>query len=747
MKRKTVRKSKATGGGRGVVLGVSPEESARLRDGDHYEPHRILGAHPVAGGGGGVVVRAYHPEADSAECVLAEGRTCPMTRVEAGGLFAVHLADRDRPLDYRLRFHFADGSTWERGDPYRFLPTWGELDGHLFNEGNHLKLWTCMGSHVRVVDGVAGVSFAVWAPNARRVSVVGEFCQWDGRLLPMRAMGNSGVFELFVPGLCVGQLYKYEIKAKDGALRLKTDPFAQAMEGPPGNASRVTETEFTWGDGDWLVERAERDHTRSPVSIYEVHLGSWARVPDENNRPMNYREIAPKLVAHVKRFGYTHVELLPVMEHPFEDSWGYQVTGYFAPTHRWGSPDDFRFFVDYCHRQGIGVILDWVPAHFPKDDFALRRFDGTALYEHEDPRMGEHPDWGTLIFNFGRKEVRNFLVANALYWLQEFHVDGLRVDAVASMLYLDYSRKEGEWLPNEHGGNENLDAKDFLCSVNHCIGRECPGAMTIAEESTSWGGVTKPVDEGGLGFTFKWNMGWMHDTLEYFSREPVHRRFHQNALTFSMLYEHTERFVNALSHDEVVHGKRSMLGKMPGDGWQKFANLRLLYTYQYTRPGKQLSFMGAELAPYAEWSNHASLDWHLADDPLRQGLALYLEDLGRIYLENAPLWRGDPDMQGFAWIECSDSENSVLAYRRDADGRTIVVVLNMTPVPRAGYRIGVPCGGAYRYLLSGDHPAYGGSGHPLPETLRAEAKPWHGFGQSLVLTLPPLAALVLEPVE
>ncbi len=728
-------------------LPIAPSDWARLRAIAHSHPHSVLGAHPARRGTtDGVVVRAFHPDAVGIDCILEDGRTVGFEVIEDGGLFGAFVEGAPLPLRYRLRWRFADGNTWERHDPYSFMPTLGDVDLHLFNEGNHRRVWEKLGAHVRRMDGVAGVSFAVWAPTATRVSVLGDFCGWDGRLFPMRQMGSSGVFELFIPDLEPGTLYKYEIRTQEGELRLKTDPYGQAMEGPPGNASRVVTSSHAWEDEEWMGSRVHRDHVREPLSVYEVHLGSWARVPEEMNRPLTYREIAPRLVEHMKRFGFTHVELMPVAEHPLGASWGYQVTGYYAPTWRYGSPDDFRTFVDVCHQHGIGVILDWVPAHFPKDDFALRRFDGTALYEHEDPRLGEHPDWGTLIFNYDRKEVRNFLIGNALYWLQEFHVDALRVDAVASMLYLDYSREDGQWLPNHYGGKENIGAIELLRSVNDAIHAECPGCFTIAEESTAWSGVTRPTSEwGGLGFTFKWNMGWMHDTLEYFSKEPIYRHYHQNDLTFAMLYEHSERFINALSHDEVVHGKQTLLEKMPGDIWQKFANLRTLLAYQYTRPGKQLLFMGTELAPYDEWYYDTSLDWHLADDPMRVGLMRFMEDLGQLYLGSPCLWKSDSDPLGFAWIDCSDCDSSVVSYRRDYGHEHLVVVLNLTPVPREGYRIGAPQAGRYVQRLCSDDPVYGGSGHPTRPEI--DTDPWgmHGFPQSLCLTLPPLAALVLAP--
>jgi 1,4-alpha-glucan branching enzyme len=718
----------------------------RLVTGTHTSPHDLLGAHPATVGAvAGAVIRAFHPDATGVEVLVADAPPTPLVD-QSGGLFTVFLPGATVPLRYRLRFRFADGRTWERDDPYRFLPTFGPLDLHLFGEGTHRRLWRHLGAHVRRVDDTDGVAFAVWAPNARRVSVVGDFCGWDGRLFPMRQLGGSGVFELFVPGLGADALYKFEILTPQYTLRLKTDPFAAAMERAPGTASRVVApSAYAWNDADWMRRRPGIDAARTPMATYEVHLGSWARVPEEGNRSLGFREIAPRLAAHARKLGFTHLELLPIMEHPFEGSWGYQVTGYYAPTARWGTPDDFRFFVDTCHQAGLGVILDWVPAHFPRDDHALRRFDGTALYEHDDPRRGEHPDWGTLIFNYGRREVANFLIANALYWLDEFHVDGLRIDAVASMLYLDYSRREGEWLPNQHGGRENLEAVAFLRDLNDTITAEQPGCFTVAEESTAWPGVTHATRDGGLGFALKWNMGWMHDTLGYFAREPVHRRFHQDEITFAMLYEHRERFVNPLSHDEVVHGKRSLLQKMPGDEWQRLANLRLLLAYQYTRPGKQLLFMGTELAPYDEWNHDASLDWHLAEQPSRRAFGNFLSTLGAVYRERPCFWRRDPDPDGFAWIDCTDRDASVVSYQRRDGAAHVVVVLNLTPVPRPDYRVGVPSSSAYRVLLDSDAAEFGGGGHAQPARLVPEPIAWHGLSHSIVLRLPPLGALVLEP--
>jgi 1,4-alpha-glucan branching enzyme len=731
---------------RGQSADIPPADLHRLISGEHASPHSFLGAHPLETGG--IVVRALVPDVMRAIVVVADGRTIEMARVATGlsDLWIVVIPNETMPFAYHLRFIYGDGAIWERGDPYRFLPTVGEVDLHLFNEGTHRRLWTKLGAHPMTMDGAAGVSFAVWAPNARRASVVGNFCGWDGRVFPMRMLGSSGVWELFIPDIGPDALYRFEFLTREGALRVKTDPYAAKMEQSPGTASIVQQSDtYAWGDDKWMNARRTTDLGKSPVSIYEVHLGSWARVPEDGNRPLSYREIAPRLAEHVKKLGFTHVELLPIMEHPFYGSWGYQVSGYYAPTSRYGAPDDFRYLVDTLHQAGIGVILDWVPAHFPKDDFALRRFDGTALYEHEDPRLGEHPDWGTLIFNYERNEVRNFLVANALYWLNEFHADGLRVDAVASMLYLDYSRRAGEWIQNRHGGRENLGAIDFLKQFNETVHAEAPGCVTIAEESTAWPGVTTAVNAGGLGFTFKWNMGWMHDTLAYFARDPIHRRFHQDRLTFAMLYEYTERFIMPLSHDEVVHLKGSLLHKMPGDEWQKLANLRLLLTYMFTRPGKKLLFMGTELAPWSEWNHDLSLDWHLADQPDRAAFLRFVTRLAALYRDEPAFWQEDESWNGFNWIDVADRENSVISYARRTEGSHAVVVLNLTPVPRENYRIGLPTDGWYELLLSSDDEQWGGSGYSPSHGVESHASPFHGYAYSAEMTLPPLGALVLAP--
>ena len=720
-------------------------ERAALLEGRHGDPHQVLGAHEAtAGGVAGVVVRVFQPAA--ADCAVVVHGVVTALRPDGDGFFAGFFAGATMPFRYHLRFIAEDGTTWERGDAYRHWPSIGEMDRYLFREGTHRRLWEMLGAHLREMDGDEGTSFAVWAPNAERVSVVGDWCQWDGRQFPMRRMGDSGLWELFIPGVQENALYKYELRTKESGLRLKTDPIALKMEQAPSTASIVVrERTYPWRDERWMKDRPRRDWPHEPMLIYEVHLGSWARVPEEGNRALGYREIAPRLAAHVKSLGFTHVELLPVMEHPFYGSWGYQVTGYFAPTSRYGSPDDFRYLVDTLHEAGIGVLLDWVPAHFPKDDFALAQFDGTALYEHEDPRLGEHPDWGTLIFNYGRKEVRNFLVANALYWLHEFHIDGLRVDAVASMLYLDYSRKHGEWVPNRYGGRENLEAIDFLREMNSVVCEDAPGCITVAEDSTAWPGVTRPTNEGGLGFTFKWNMGWMHDTLAYFERDPIHRRYHQGELTFAMVYENSEHFIMPLSHDEMVHMKGSLYAKMPGDHWQKMANLRALFAYQFTRPGKSLLFMGTEMAPYEEWNHDESLPWHLLGDASHAGMRDYLVRLARVYRELPPLWQRDGDHRGFEWIDTGDTQHSVLSYVRWSDHGHVVVVLNLTPTPHTHYRIGVPEAGTYVRVLGTDDARWGGSDYGVTDRIPTDDVPYHGRRYSIGIPLPPLSALVLVP--
>ncbi len=704
------------------------------------DPHAYLGAHPAQDG---VLVRAYRPEADSV-------RVLPMgVKLERkqDGVFEGVVKGAELPLEYELEVSYPAGDSYVLHDPYSFLPTLGELDVHLAGEGRHEELYARLGAHPRVVDGIAGVSFAVWAPNARSVSVVGDFNGWDGRLHPMRSLGAAGIWELFIPDLRPGMKYKFELRTSGGRLRIKADPLAFRTEVPPRNASIVFESAYEWQDADWL-DRRPADPLARPVSIYEVHPGSWRLNPLEGNRPLTYAELGEELAEYVSSLGFTHVELLPVMEHPYAPSWGYQVTGYFAPTARFGPPDDFRAFVDRLHAAGIGVILDWVPAHFPKDDWALARFDGTALYEHEDPRRGEHPDWGTLVFNLGRNEVRNFLLASALYWLREYHADGLRVDAVASMLYLDYSRKEGEWVPNVHGGNEDLDAIEFLKQLNTVAHSREPGVLMAAEESTAWPGVSRPVDQGGLGFGLKWNMGWMHDTLAYLERDPVHRRYHHDQLTFSLIYAFSENFVLPLSHDEVVHGKGSLLGRMPGDPWQRRANLRALYGYMWAHPGKKLLFMGGELGQENEWSSEGSLDWHLLEQAEHAGIQELVRDLNLRYREEPALWEVDFEAAGFRWLVANDADANVIAFARLAAGgtRALVCICNFSPVSRPRYRVGLPRGGSWRELLNTDDERYGGGGVGNAGELPAEQRPWHDQPFSAELTLPPLGVLWLVPV-
>jgi len=618
------------------------------------------------------------------------------------------------------------------------------MDIYLAGEGSHRRLWEKLGAHPRTMDGVAGVSFAVWAPNARSIRVVGDFNTWDGRLHPMRSLGSSGIWELFVPDLGPGDHYKFEVVTAQGNLVLKTDPYAFATEAPPANACRIYESTYHWGDDAWMTRRDSIDPYASPMSVYEVHVGSWRRTPD--GEPLSYRDLAPRLTDYCKEMGFTHVEFLPVAEHPFGGSWGYQVSNYFAPTARFGDPDDFRFLVDTLHQAGIGVLVDWVPAHFPRDEWALARFDGTSLYEHADPKKGEHPDWGTLVFNYGRNEVRNFLIANALYWIDELHVDGLRVDAVASMLYLDYSREEGEWIPNPLGGRENLEAIEFLKELNTVLHGEHPGVLMIAEESTAWPSVSRPVHLGGLGFGFKWNMGWMHDTLSYFTKDPVYRRFHHNQLTFSMMYAWSENFVLPLSHDEVVHGKGSLLNKMPGDKWQKLANLRSLLAYMWAHPGKPLLFMGAEIGQEREWDHDTSIDWHLLDDEGHQGVQKLVSDMNRIYRSVGALYEQDHAPEGFTWIDANDSDNNVYSFfrvGRDHDEQ-VVVVANLSPVPRTGFRVGLPKNTTYQEILNTDAADYGGSGVGNLGSVEAEPVPWHGLEHSALMTLPPLGVVWLR---
>jgi 1,4-alpha-glucan branching enzyme len=769
---------------------LSLDEIERVAAGQHHDPHSILGAHPRPGG---VVIRALRPLAASVTLVLDDGRRIPMAHLHQG-VYTATLPDEKVP-DYRLATSYSPEGEDETiaDDPYRYLPTISEFDLHLISEGRHEELWRVLGAHVREIGRSTGTSFAVWAPNARGVRVTGDFNYWDGRGHPMRSLGASGVWELFIPGVADGTRYKYSICGGDAMWREKADPLATATERPPGTESMVFTSRYSWGDAEWMAARAGRDPVREPMSIYEVHIGSW--------RPgLSYRELATELVGYVTDLGFTHVEFLPVAEHPFGGSWGYQVTSYYAPTARFGNPDDFRYLVDALHRAGIGVLLDWVPAHFPRDDWALARFDGSPLYEHADPRRGAHPDWGTLIFDFGRIEVRNFLVANAVYWLEEFHVDGLRVDAVASMLYLDYSRKDGEWAPNQYGGRENLDAISFLQEANATCYKRMPGITMIAEESTAWPGVSRPVYLGGLGFGFKWNMGWMHDTLSYLSRDPVHRQYHHNEMTFSMIYAYSENFILPLSHDEVVHGKGSLVYKMRGDEWRRFAGLRSLLAYMWAHPGKQLLFMGSEFGQGDEWSDKG-LEWWVLDYPSHQGVQRLSRDLNGIYRQTPALWELDASPEGFGWIDANDARGNVLSFLRfpaasgdqaasisddqaasvsgdqgvsvpgdqgvsvpgdqgvsvpgdqaasvDQSGRPGIVacIANFSALPHLEYRIGLPQAGRWREILNTDAEVYGGSGVGNLGGVEAVPETWHGRPASATITLPPLGVLWLTPEQ
>ncbi|GGS52781.1 1,4-alpha-glucan branching protein GlgB [Actinokineospora fastidiosa] len=721
------------------------DDFARLLAGAHHDPHSLLGVHPLPGQPGRVAVRALRPHA-KAVAVLVGGTAGEGSRHEmdevADGLFEAVLAEA--PTEYLFEVDYGTGEVVLVDDPYRWLPTLGELDLHLFGEGRHERLWDVLGAHVRAYDTpsgrVEGTSFAVWAPTARGVRVCGDFDGWDGRGNPMRSLGSSGVWELFLPGVTPGTRYKFRIHAADGSWHEKADPMAFATEHPPATASVVSTSEHVWGDADWMALRSATDWSAAPVSVYEVHLGSW--------RPgLGYRELATELADYLVEHNFTHVELLPIAEHPFGGSWGYQVTSYYAPTSRFGSPDDFRHFVDHLHQRGIGVLVDWVPAHFPRDSWALARFDGTPLYEHGDPRRGEHPDWGTLVFDFGRTEVRNFLVANALFWLEEFHIDGLRVDAVASMLYLDYSRNEGEWLPNAHGGRENLDAVRFLQELNATVYKHHPGVMMIAEESTAWPGVTRPTHLGGLGFGFKWNMGWMHDTLRYLGHDPVHRSYHHNELTFSLMYAWSENYVLPLSHDEVVHGKGSLWNRMPGDDWNKAAGLRALLAYMWAHPGKQLLFMGGEFGQVGEWSESRSLDWHLTEERLHAGIQLLVRDLNAVYRAQPALFACDTSPEGFSWIDANDSGNNVVTFLRCGDGGTLACVANFAGIPYRDYRVGLPTAGRWREVLNTDSPDYGGSGVGNGGEVVAQEISWHGRPASALLNVPPQGVVWMVPEE
>jgi 1,4-alpha-glucan branching enzyme len=707
--------------------------------GDHPDPFSFLGMHPAKGGG--FMVRVFLPGARTVEVVSYDGDALgELERIHPDGLFAGPVAEM---VPYRLLIAWEGGGEAEVEDPYRFPAVLGEQDLYLFGEGNHLRLYEKLGAHPIEFEGVAGTSFAVWAPNARRVSVIGDFNFWNGRRHVMRKH-PGGVWEIFIPEVGEGSLYKYEIKGPNRRLLpLKADPFGFRAERLPGTASIVHGMgNYEWGDAAWMEERESKSALDAPMAIYEVHLGSWRRNPDGSY--YTYGQLAEELVPYVAEMGYTHVEFLPPTEHPFDGSWGYQPLGLYAPTSRFGTPDEFKRLVDAFHRAGLGVIIDWVPAHFPEDPHGLGLFDGTHLYEHADPRQGRHPDWGTLVFNYGRPEVSNYLLANAIFWVSEYHVDGLRVDAVASMLYLDYSREPGEWIPNVHGGNENLEAVGFLQRMNELVFGRHPGATTLAEESTAWPMVSRPVSMGGLGFAYKWNMGWMHDSLQYMSEDPINRRYHHNEITFSLVYAFNENFVLPLSHDEVVHGKRSLIDKMPGDEWQKFANLRAYYGFMYTHPGKQLLFMGGELGQRREWNHDASLDWHLLEETPHRGVQSLVKDLNALYSATPALYEVDFEPAGFGWIEGGDMENSVVSFLRRGNRDLAIVVCNFTPVVRHGYRIGVPEGGIYKEALNTDDTRYGGSGVGNSGGVSVEKVPLHGQPYSVSLTLPPLATMILK---
>lgn len=716
---------------------------AALVYGDHGEPRQILGPH--ADGDDYMIIRTFQPGATKVSVrVDGKKRAIPMQQIHEQGLYEVRVK-----APYRTPYQFDvtyPNETYSKYDPYAYEPLFSDYDLYLFAEGKHLHIYNKMGAQLREVDGVKGVNFAVWAPNARRISLIGDFNGWDKRTHPMMRHPESGVWELFIPGVEEGAAYKFYIMSHNqGYTAEKSDPYGFQSELRPKTASIVTNLyDYTWQDASWMEERAEVNPLEQPMAIYEVHLGSWRR--KEGDEWLTYRELADQLVTYVKEMGYTHIELMPIAEHPFDGSWGYQVTGYYAPTSRFGTPQDFMYFVDQCHQNNIGVIVDWVPAHFPKDGFALSYFDGTHLYSHADPRQGEHPDWGTYIFNYDRNEVRNFLISNAIYWLEVFHIDGLRVDAVSSMIYLDFSREHDQWIPNQYGSNENLGALEFLKEANAVIHAECPGAVTIAEESTAWPMVSRPTYIGGLGFTFKWNMGWMHDTLSYMSKDPVYRRYEHNKLTFSLMYAFSENFVLSLSHDEVVHGKGSLMGKMPGDWWQKFASLRALFGYQYTHPGKKLNFMGSEFGQWSEWSEARSLDWHLLDFDTHRDLQRWTHDLNELYQHEPALYQQDFEPEGFEWIEANDSDNSVFTYIRYAQDRSdfLVIACNFTPLPREGYRLGVPEPGYYQEVLNSDADTYGGSNVGNQGGVDSEEWRWHHFDHSIRLTLPPLSVLILK---
>lgn len=720
---------------------INEDELNILINSDHRDPHHILGLHKY---NNKYYINAFWPYAKQVSIIdLTNSTVIKMEKIHGSGFFSAIINEK-----IRYKFHMKDyeDNEWELEDCYRFDGSITDIDLYLFGQGTHYEIYKKLGAHITEKEGIRGVNFAVWAPNAVRVSVIGDFNHWDGRIHQMKGLGNSGIYELFIPSLVSGEKYKFEIKTKEGDLLEKSDPYGNYSELRPKTASIITNLDsYSWSDNIWLTNRRKKDILNSPISIYEVHLGSWRKKQDREY--INYRELAHELVDYVKYMGYTHIELLPISEYPYDGSWGYQVIGYYSITSRFGTPEDFMYFVDYCHKNSIGIILDWVPAHFPKDKHGLIKFDGTALYEHGDPKKGEHPHWGTMIFNYGRNEVNNFLIANALFWLNEFHIDGLRVDAVASMLYLDYGKEDGEWIPNSDGGRENYEAVEFLKHLNSIVYEKYPGIMMIAEESTSWTGVSRPTFAGGLGFGLKWNMGWMNDFLRYMQKDPIHRKFHHNDLTFSMVYAYTENFVLVLSHDEVVHGKGSMIGKMPGDYWQKFANLKVAYGFMYGHPGKKLQFMGNELAQFDEWSEENSLHWHLLEYESHKQIQDYIRDLNTLYQSEVAFWYDDFTPNGFEWINCSDSEESIITFIRKGKDRedTLVFICNFTPIPRTMHRIGVPYEGKYVELLNSDDIKYGGSG-VINKSVTSKKIEWDEKNYSIDIKVPPLGVSILKYV-
>ncbi len=733
---------------------LSLSEITQIVSGDFADPHLVLGLHQVkvpASDKKAMAIRAFIPGAKKVWILYGKNMKTELNSVHDDGFFEAILSRKKNWFSYRLEAESESGNRWIFHDPYSFMPQISELDIHLFGEGNHYRIYEKLGAHFACVDGVDGVLFGLWAPNAKRVSVIGNFNNWDGRRHMMRLLANSGVWELFIPGLSYCDQYKFEIKSQFGDIVEKSDPYGNFHQLRPGHSSLIFNLkDYKFSDGEWLEKRRRTNPLDSPVNIYELHLGSWKKSKDENRGPerfMSYLELADEVIPYVAEMGYTHIELLPVSEYPLDMSWGYQVTGYFAPTSRHGNPHEFMAFVDRAHQYGIGVILDWVPAHFPKDRHGLARFDGTALYEHEDPERGEHPDWGTLVFNYGRNEVKNFLIANAIFWIEVFHLDGLRVDAVASMLYLDYGRYRESWLPNKYGGRENLEAVEFLKHLNSVVLGSYPGVMIIAEESTSWPLVTRPPEIGGLGFNLKWNMGWMNDFLSYMSYDPVHRKHHHTKLTFGMMYNHTENFVLVLSHDEVVHLKKSLIGKMPGDIWQKCANLRLAFTFMFGHPGKKLVFMGGEFGQFVEWSEERELDWFLLEYEHHRGVRDFVKDLNHLYKSHPAFWAKDYKQEGFEWIDPDDANRSQLSFIRRAEGETLVFLCNFTPVPLTEHRIGLPVEGRLTELINSDDSRYGGSGIMNHGVLTTEPIECNHRKQSISVKVPPLGAVVLRYIE